>query len=137
MTDAKVIRKSIKQWPEKLATVNAEFLPTAAKIVLSDAKRRAPVKDGRLKSSLQSSVSRDRAAVGTNVGYAAYVEYGTRPHTISVNGAKVLTDKKTFFGKSVEHPGTTAQPYLRPAIDNNRKALVGLWRQIFRRVYNA
>jgi recombination DNA repair RAD52 pathway protein len=60
--------------------------------------------------------------VGTNVKYAEAVEDGKDPQVITVKNAQVLTDGKTFFGKSVNHPGFAAQPYLRPALDRNRDA---------------
>ena len=55
--------------------------------------------------------------VGTPVDYAPHVEFGTGPYTITVKNAKVLTDGKRFFGKSVKHPGIPAQPFLRPSLD--------------------
>ncbi len=55
--------------------------------------------------------------VGTPVDYAPHVEFGTVAHTITVKNAKVLSNGKKFFGKTVKHPGTNAQPFLRPAMD--------------------
>ncbi len=63
-----------------------------------------------------------------NVGYAAAVEYGTRPHVIfprkrkalAWGGARRLSGslrsgaRPTHFAKRVNHPGTRAKPYLRP-----------------------
>ena len=109
MLTAKIIRKSAKRWPEKLVTVNREFLPKAGNIVLSHAQRNVPVDKGILRASLNSRITVDQAIIGTNVNYAPYQEYGT-------------TKMK-------------AQPYLRPAVDKNRKGLVALWKSIFRRVY--
>jgi hypothetical protein len=60
------------------------------------------------------------AFVGTTVFYGPYVEYGTGPHEIRIKKAKVLTDGKNFFGKVVQHPGTEAVPFMRPAIDMMR-----------------
>jgi hypothetical protein len=57
-------------------------------------------------------------------GYSGYLETGTAPHVITVKTAKVLTDGKTFFGKSVNHPGTAPQPYFRPAFDMHSQELV-------------
>lgn len=54
------------------------------------AKLKCPVDTGRLRNSITHSVDSTTAYIGTNVEYAAYVEYGT------VN--------------------TPAQPYLKPAI---------------------
>jgi hypothetical protein len=57
------------------------------------------------------------ALVGTVIEYGPDIEWGTGPHIIRAKNAKVLTDGKSFFGKEVNHPGTTAQPFMRPSID--------------------
>jgi hypothetical protein len=56
-------------------------------------------------------------AIGSNEDYAPYVEFGTRSHVISVKNAKVLSDGKNIFGKSVVHPGITPQPHLQPSVE--------------------
>lgn len=59
-----------------------------------DVKLRTPVDTGRLRNSITHQLEGDDAVViGTNVEYAAYVEYGTR--------------------------NTKAQPYLKPGIEDN------------------
>ena len=56
--------------------------------------------------------------------YPTYIEFGTAPHVISIKNKKVLADGKgKFFGKKVNHPGTQAKPFLRPALDENIKAI--------------
>jgi HK97 gp10 family phage protein len=55
-----------------------------------------------------------------NKRHAAPVEFGTRPHVITVKNARVLSDGKTVFGTRVNHPGTQAQPFMRPAWDQNK-----------------
>jgi hypothetical protein len=68
------------------------------------------------------------------VGYAAAVEFGTRPHVIRPRRRKSLAwggprtlsgrlrsgGRPTHFAKEVHHPGTQAKPYLVPGI---KKAL--------------
>ena len=69
-------------------------LTAAALIVEGDAVLHAAVDTGNLRSSITHQLMSDEEArVGTNVEYAPYVEYGT--HKMD------------------------AQPYLRPALDNN------------------
>lgn len=131
MLDAKVIRKAIKRWPEKLNIVNREFIPTAGNIVLGDAISNAPVDNGTLRGSITLQTEKDLATIGTPLNYAPYVEYGTRPHPIN-SAVKIKGVGWRYIG---QHPGTTEQPYMRPAIDNNRKKLIKLWQSIFRRVY--
>ena len=52
------------------------------------------------------------ALVGTNVKYSRDVEYGTRPHAI--NSPVKIKGNWVYIGM---HPGTRAQPFMRPALD--------------------
>ena len=70
------------------------------------------------KGSISLSGNAD-GVVGVDKEHAPHVEFGTRPHVITIKSARVLTDRKTFFGTRVNHPGTKAQPFVRPAIDQN------------------
>ena len=120
--------------PEELLRFTvAEFLPTAGVFVTGEAQLRAPVDYGQLRASIHYRVGSDHVAIGTAVEYAPDVEYGTKPHVIRVKTAKVLTNGKDFFGKEVQHPGTRAQPFLRPAIDENRGRIINMFRAIMRR----
>ena len=70
-------------------------LEAASLIVEADATLRAPVDTGNLRSSITHKVvSDEEARVGTNVDYSPWVEGGT--HKMA------------------------AQPFLRPALDNNK-----------------
>lgn len=67
--------------------------------------------------------------VGTNVEYASYVEFGTGPHPITPDDADVLhfeDDGEEVFATRVMHPGTPAQPFLRPAMRRTRSNLSDL-----------
>jgi len=104
---ARVIRKNAKNYPQLLAGITPKFLTEAAIIVQADAKRMVPVDEGNLKGSIVREVDGNTATVGTNVEYAEHVEYGTRH--------------------------MDAQPYMRPAIDNNRKGLIRRFANMIRR----
>ena len=69
-------------------------LTTSALLVEGDAKLRAPVDTGNLRSSLNHKVETDRATIGTNVEYAPFVEFSTSR--------------------------TPAQPFLEPALRENK-----------------
>lgn len=57
----------------------------------------------------------ERRPPGGPVDYATFVELGTGPRLIVSTGPWPLRDKDgRVFGRSVHHPGTPAQPYLRP-----------------------
>lgn len=64
-------------------------------------------------------------SVGTNVRYAAFVEFGTKRHTIEADsGALKFTVGGTeVFAKSVEHPGSDPKPYLVPAAEEAERNL--------------
>lgn len=86
-----------------------------------EAKMRTPVDFGRLRSSITYRFSDDgyAADVYTDVSYAAYVEYGTRPHMPPV---AALEDWAARHGGSawalamhIKKYGTKEHPYMRPA----------------------
>ena len=111
MLDLKVIRTRQTNYPEVFKAINRAFLPEAG-IVLQKAAMDAAAKDsGRLKGSIKYKVNftKDQVAVGTNVEYAPYVEYGT---------VKMK-----------------AQPFLRTALDLRRKELVARWADIYSKVF--
>lgn len=80
-----------------------KFLTEAGLLIEGQAKANAPVRTGQLRNSINSRVEGDKAIVGTNVEYATHVEYGAR--------------------------NQKAQPYMRPALDKNRKNIVRLYRE--------
>lgn len=92
----------------------------------ADAKRKAPVDSGRLQGSIASEAERVseavvRAVIGSNVEYAPFVEMGTDPHPIT--GDPLAWEGgggEMQFATEVQHPGTPAQPFLRPAVEQNR-----------------
>lgn len=109
----------------------AKELIRAAQVVTKGAKRRCPVspagsggnRSGHLRSSIgwDLNVNPLYTDVGTDVSYALYPEYGTKPHVIRSKGPWPLRDSKgRVFGPVVHHPGTRATPYLRPALDDLR-----------------
>ena len=65
--------------------------------------------------------SRYSVAVSNQKFYLMYREFGVAGHTIKPKNKKALGDRQTgeFFGGEVQHPGQPAQPFLRPALDNN------------------
>lgn len=54
-----------------------------------------------------------------------YMEYGVRPHVISVvDGEGSLKIGNNFVGAEVMHPGFIAKPFLRPALDSKAGAAI-------------
>lgn len=101
---------------------------TTARDVEAAASVKAPKDTNRLANSIHSTQQAQMHwIVGTDLYYAEMVEKGTAPHVITADEAKALrfTDGgEVVFRKSVEHPGTPAQPYLRPALLEHQSDLV-------------
>lgn len=92
-----------------------------------DAKRYCPVDTGALRDSIENHLEGHDLIVSASGGadgrtYAVYVELGTRPHVIESHGDYPLRNRETgqAFGRRVSHPGTRAQPFLRPALYQSR-----------------
>lgn len=86
----------------KLKKVTEVGLLKATLLVEGTAIDKVPVDTGRLRSSITHRVEPDFAEVGTNVEYAPNVEFGI--------------DQKP-------------QPYLRPALDENRSNIINIMEQ--------
>lgn len=95
------------------------FLDLAGEMLRSDATREAPVVEGRLRGDITVFPRRRRGEVQVGntalIDYAKYVYYGTRPHIIRPRNRQALRTPYGIF-RSVNHPGTTANPYLDRAL---------------------
>lgn len=112
--------RDIERYAEaKVQGVKKVIVETGADIQ-SEAISRAPEDEGNLKNSIELDITNNgfAAEVNATAEYAADVEFGTKPHKITAKDGGVLAfqkDGKTVFAKSVNHPGTKAQPFLFPA----------------------
>lgn len=97
---------------------------TIGSAILSDARNYVPKRSGRLAESLRAEVQRKVLRVGSlDVNYATDVEMGTAPHVILPRNKKALHWPGADHPVArVNHPGTHAQPYLRPALFQRRTA---------------
>jgi HK97 gp10 family phage protein len=103
-----------------------------ANVVREVAQANVPVKSGALRDSLSAKkgISTNirggivTAKVRTKIFYAKWVEYGTRPHTITAKDRKWLSFGGLFF-QSVNHPGIVhPKAFMRPALDSQASAAV-------------
>lgn len=94
---------------EKMKQRRERTIQQIAVFVEAEAKLRTPVKTGHLRRSIshetQSDENTSKAYIGTNVEYAPYVEFGVASKNIP------------------------AQPYLRPAIEENRDKIRDMIRE--------
>lgn len=106
----------------KLKNLTDEVGDKLTQEVQRDAKRLCPVKTGELRASIHRFKAGDTWYVVCGTDHWRFVEYNTRPHIIRSHGPWPLRNPETgqVFGPIVHHPGTTAQPFMRPAIYRNR-----------------
>ena len=118
----------------------AIYLRRVGEVVTQGAKRRAPVSpdgsngrpSGYMRSQIGWIIGTDGEGLYVDVispattpagfPYGLGVEVGTAAHIIRSHGPYPLRNRRTgqVFGREVHHPGTNAQPYLRPAMDDVR-----------------
>lgn len=115
------LNRFLQELPVKLEkNVLRGALRAGAKTILPVAQGNIHPVSGELAASLKTrSNARGglvTASVYTRVFYAKFVEYGTKPHTITAKNRKGLTVGGLFF-QSVDHPGAKPRPFLRPALD--------------------
>lgn len=136
-----------KQLQARLAAIGKapdDMLREVGVRAVAEAKAIVPRKTGNLGRTIRlgarsSTHVEVRAGGQGDVGYAAAVEFGSRPHVILPRRAKVLAwggartlggrlrsgSSATNFARRVNHPGTRAQPYLIPGFEKALQ-LVGL-----------
>lgn len=115
--------------PQKLERT----MGTACALVEAAAKKKAPKDNGALRRSITSEVQKAGGdivgVVYTPLEYAPYVEYGTGLFAES-GGRKDVPwhykdDKGEWHSTSGQHP----QPFMRPALDENREQITRLIRE--------
>ena len=64
-----------------------------------------------------------RVGIPRNKPQLMWLEFGTDAHTLQTRRAEVLVDPETgtVFGPSVEHPGQSPAPWLRPAFEEKKR----------------
>jgi hypothetical protein len=92
-------------------------------MVEEDAKGLAPKRTGELAASIRCEVNDGVFRVGSDLDRAAWMEEGTAPHVIRPKSGKALFWEGADHPYAlVHHPGTPAQPFLRPALWTKREA---------------
>lgn len=141
ITGLKNLEKNLKKLELKQAkNVLRASIRAGGRVVVKAARNNLPGNYIVLRKSLTVKVKRQRspvfivAQVGTTTGknarydgyYANMVEFGTDPHVIprkrgskSSKVNKILKFNDNVYRTSINHPGTPARPFLRPAFDNN------------------
>lgn len=112
-----------------LSTENmTQAMGQACAAVEASAKKKAPKDTGALRRSIQSKVENDGheviGTVFTPLEYAPYVEYGTGLFAEGQGRTDVPWVYQDDEGNWHSTSGQKPQPFLRPALNENRKTVV-------------
>lgn len=118
------IRLDRAQLNRTLTNASRRELREASRQVVNRAKVLAPVRTGRLRSSIRAEPPRifslrGSVKVGSDLEYAAAVNDGSRPHVIRARPGKVLRFQvggQVVFARVVNHPGTKGTHFLDRAL---------------------
>lgn len=108
-------------------------LGKACALVEGEAKKNAPKNTGELRNSIASKVDGLTGTVYTPLFYAPYVEYGTG--LFSTKGGR--TDVPWYYqddkGEWHSTSGMPPQPYLIPALYDNRQEIANLFMEVIKK----
>ena len=105
----------------------------AAMLVQGSAKNKSPVDSGALRQSIRADKAKVQgenvtATVSTNLEYAPYVEFGTGSRGQSTN-----TNTEVEVSYRSDWRGNKAQPFLWPALRENRNNSIKIIREEVRK----
>lgn len=117
---------------EKLDDVN-QAMEQACILVENEAKIKCPVDNGLLRNSITHYIEDNPnelvGVVGTNVEYAPYVEFGTGIYSSLGNGRQDRWKYKDAKGEWHSTIGQHPQPYLQPALEENRRKIEKMFKE--------
>ena len=103
------------------STVNIqEALQKCCALVEREAKQNAPKDSGALRRSIASRVEGEQGIVFTPLEYAPYIEFGTGLFAEEGGRTDTPWSYQNDKGEWVSTSGIKPQPFLRPALENNR-----------------
>ena len=129
---------ALETLPEKIErNILRSALRAGAKLIGSEAHRLVPQNTGRLADSIRIGTKKrsgggliayvragmNRPKDYSHGYYAHMVEGGTAAHVIKAPPGAKLNVNGVFYS-SVHHPGFTARPFMRPAIDSQHAAAI-------------
>ena len=101
-------------------------LGKACALVERSAKELAPKDTGALKRSITSKVEGIEGVIYTPLEYAPYIEYGTGLFAENGGRADVPWNYKDDKGEWHSTSGIKPQPFMRPALNQNRENIIKL-----------
>lgn len=131
-TNAEVVRNLEEAIEKKIPEALYYAMEKACLIALTDAKRNCPVDDGQLRNSIEYQIEQENGEtvgyIGTNVFYAPYVEKGTGIY--NPDGRQTPWSYQDVKGDWHRTHGMKPQPFLQPAIDDNRDKIQECFKEI-------
>ncbi len=106
-----------------------QALGKACALVERAAKQKAPKGTGELRRSITSKVENGVGIVYTPLEYAPYVEYGTGLFAEEGGRQDVPWHYKDDEGEWHSTSGQHPQPFLRPALNENREQILRILRE--------
>ena len=101
-------------------------LGKACALVERSAKELAPKDTGALRRSIASKVEGTEGIIYTPLEYAPYIEYGTGLFAENGGRADVPWNYKDDKGEWHSTSGIKPQPFMRPALNQNRENIIRL-----------
>lgn len=128
----KDLQKQFDKAGQEMPRELQQAMANSVSLVKREAQVKVPKKTRALYQSILGEVKNTplEGHITVNQPYGKYVEFGTKPHTIMPVAKKALANQKMgiIFGKIVRHPGTRAQPFLSPALDENSVRVMSYFR---------
>lgn len=127
--------EGLEQRLEELSDINnaEQALQKACALVEREAKKKAPKGTGELRRSISSKIETNdgelQGIVYTPLEYAPYVEYGTGLFAEEGGRTDVPWCYKDDEGNWHTTSGMKPQPYMRPALDENREEILRILRE--------
>lgn len=120
-------------------SVQVAALKKAAEPIAEAARRLAPKRTGVLAASIRVAVKRGATAARATVQigleapgrwYGHLVEFGTKPHSLSPGDAR--SRRYVANPDGPWHPGTSPQPFMRPAFEFMKNHAIDVYVQSIR-----
>lgn len=133
VTGLKELAQFLDELPAKIQkNIMRGALRAGMKVVQEEAKSTAAFADktGQLRAGLKigtkskgGAVTASLSAKGKHGYIARFIEYGVKTHTIKAKNGGALAFGGGVF-QSVDHPGISPHPFLRPALDGQAQNAV-------------
>ena len=114
--------------PPKFSNIDInKALVRSCLLVEETAKEKCPVDTGTLKRSITTDIKGNVGEVGTNLSYSPFVEFGTGIY--NAEGRKTPWSYQTPDGQWHTTRGNRPQPFLGPALIENQKKIVDIFKE--------